>query len=81
MNQDETLKRQCFGQEAFDRRTTMKTTSTLLQILALSACFAVHLAGTGEVRMTGVRRALQTISISVSLPATQDASGIAVDAC
>jgi hypothetical protein len=59
----------------------MKTASTLLQILALGACFAVHLAGTGEVRMTGVRRALQTISVSVNLPNTQDVSSGAMDAC
>ncbi len=60
----------------------MKTVSTLLQLLALSACLAVHLAGTGEVRMTGVRRALQTMTVAVNLPATQDASGVtATDAC
>jgi hypothetical protein len=60
----------------------MKSASTLLHILALGGCFVVYFAGTGEVRMTGVRRALQTISVSVSLPATQDASGVAAaDAC
>jgi hypothetical protein len=54
----------------------MKTASTLIQILALSACFTIYLSGTGGVQMTGVRRALQTMTVSASLPSTQDASSV-----
>jgi hypothetical protein len=40
----------------------MKTVSTLLQLLALSACFATHFHTTGEFQMPGVRRAIQTMA-------------------
>ncbi|MGF7008612.1 hypothetical protein [Aminobacter sp. BE322] len=40
----------------------MKTASALLQILTLSALFAMHVAAPAEYRMPGVRRALQTIN-------------------
>lgn len=40
----------------------MKTASALLQILALSALFAMHVATPAELRMPGVRKALQTIN-------------------
>jgi hypothetical protein len=48
------------------RTTTMKTASTLLQSLALSACLAACLGGSDEARMPGVRKALQTMSGSAS---------------
>ena len=44
----------------------MKTASTLLQLLALSACLAVSLGGSDEARMPGVRKALQTMAGSAS---------------
>ncbi len=44
----------------------MKTTSTLLQSLALSACLAACLGGSDEARMPGVRKALQTMAGSAS---------------
>jgi hypothetical protein len=46
----------------------MKTASTLLQILALSACFAIQVAAPGEFRMPGVRRAMQTMAGTTSQP-------------
>jgi hypothetical protein len=56
----------------------MKTASTLIQIIALSACFAVYASGTGAIS-SGVRRAMQTmgsnqISIMVETPAAEAAS-------
>lgn len=39
----------------------MKTASTMLQIAALAACFAVHAAAHDQFKMHGVRRALRTI--------------------
>lgn len=55
----------------------MKAASTLIQILALSACFAVYAAGTGAIS-SGVRRAMQTmssnqISILIEAPAAEAA--------
>jgi hypothetical protein len=47
----------------------MKTASTLLQILALGACFAMQVAAPGEFRMPGVRRAMQTMAGTASQPA------------
>ena len=44
----------------------MKTASTLLQLLALSACLAACLGGSDEARMPGVRKALQTMAGSAS---------------
>lgn len=44
----------------------MKTASTLLQSLALSACLAACLGGSDGVRMPGVRKALQTMAGSAS---------------
>jgi hypothetical protein len=40
----------------------MKTASTLLQSLALSACLAASLGGSDEARMPGIRKALQTMA-------------------
>ena len=40
----------------------MKTASAFLQILALSACLAAYVHGSGNFQMPGVRRALQTMS-------------------
>lgn len=39
----------------------MKTASALLQIFALSALLAMHVAAPAEFRMPGVRKALQTM--------------------
>jgi hypothetical protein len=44
----------------------MKTASSLLQLLALSACLAACLGGSDEARMPGVRKALQTMAGSAS---------------
>ncbi len=44
----------------------MKTLSLLIQSLALTACLSMHLVGPGELRMPGLRRALQTISVTSS---------------
>lgn len=46
----------------------MKTTSTLLQSLALSACLAACLGGSDEAPMPGVRKALQTMEAFTSPP-------------
>lgn len=56
----------------------MKAASTLIQIIALSACFAVYAAGTGAIS-SGVRRAIQTmgagqVSILVEAPAAEGTS-------
>jgi len=51
----------------------MKTVSTLLQIIALLACFAAHQAFSDE--MTGVRRAVETTS-GKGKPATSSAPAI-----
>lgn len=40
----------------------MKTAASLIQIIALSTCFAVHVASAGEFEMAGVRRAIQTMA-------------------
>jgi hypothetical protein len=40
----------------------MKTASTFLHFLALSACLAAQFCEPGEFRMPGMRRALQTVS-------------------
>jgi hypothetical protein len=45
-------------------RLFMKNASTLIQLLALGACFFVNFSATGELRTPGVRRALQTMTIS-----------------
>ncbi|MBB6468418.1 hypothetical protein [Aminobacter carboxidus] len=42
----------------------MKTASTLLQLLALSACLAARLICAGDLQMPGVRRAMQTMAAS-----------------
>ena len=44
----------------------MKTAVTLIHLAALSACFTVSLAASGELRMPGVRRALQTIDATAA---------------
>lgn len=59
----------------------MKTASTLIQIIALSACFAVYASGTGAIS-SGVRRAMQTmasnqISIVIEAPAAESANFVA----
>ncbi|GLS34355.1 hypothetical protein SAMN04488498_1588 [Mesorhizobium albiziae] len=60
----------------------MKTASTLLQILALAACFTIYLSGNGGAQLTGVRRAMQTMAVSVNQPATPAPSdAVAADAC
>jgi hypothetical protein len=56
----------------------MKTASTLIQIVALSSCFAVYAFGGGAIS-SGVRRALQTmttsqVAIVVDAPAAESAA-------
>ena len=51
----------------------MKTASTLLQILALAACFAMQVAAPGEFRMPGVRRAMQTMAGPANQPVFPEA--------
>jgi hypothetical protein len=41
---------------------TMKTASTLLQVIALGACFVNQVEAPAEFRMPGVRQALRTIA-------------------
>lgn len=38
----------------------MKTLATILQLLALSACFTVYVSTAGEIHLAGMRRAMQT---------------------
>lgn len=40
----------------------MRTASKSLQIIALATCFAVYVASHGNFGVSGVRRAMQTIS-------------------
>jgi hypothetical protein len=40
----------------------MKTASSLIRLLALAACFAVYVAAAGEIHLTGMRRAMQTMA-------------------
>ena len=40
----------------------MKTASSLIQLLTLAACFAVYVAAAGEIHLTGMRRAMQTMT-------------------
>ncbi|MFE0013598.1 hypothetical protein ACFWXH_02040 [Mesorhizobium sp. NPDC059054] len=40
----------------------MRTASTLLQVIALSACFVNQVEAPAEFRMPGVRQALKTIA-------------------
>ncbi|MBA8908097.1 hypothetical protein N7E70_028730 (plasmid) [Aminobacter sp. NyZ550] len=40
----------------------MKTASTFLQLLALSACLVARVLGAGDMQTPGVRRALQTMA-------------------
>jgi hypothetical protein len=40
----------------------MKTASTVLQLLALSVCLAIHLGCATDFRMPGIRRAIQTMA-------------------
>lgn len=47
----------------------MKAASTLIQIMALSACLTAQGLSGGEFKMAGVRRAIQTIANAG--PATQ----------
>lgn len=49
----------------------MRTASKSLQIFALATCFAVHFASHGNFGVSGVRRAMQTISgTSIQMVAT-----------
>ncbi|WP_163269177.1 hypothetical protein [Chelativorans alearense] len=57
----------------------MKAASTLIQVFALSACLAVQASSGGELKMAGVRRAIQTIattgaSTQLMLPAEIEAA-------
>ncbi len=47
----------------------MKTASALLQIIALAALFTMHVSAPAELRMPGVRKALQTMQV-FTLPET-----------
>lgn len=49
----------------------MKTASTMLHLIALSACLATQLHISGELRMPGVRRALETMSGASQRAATE----------
>lgn len=40
----------------------MKAASTLIHVFALGACLAVQASSSGESKMAGVRRAIQTIA-------------------
>lgn len=40
----------------------MRTATTLINVLALSTCLIAQIGSAGEFRMSGVRRALQTLS-------------------
>jgi hypothetical protein len=37
----------------------MKTLATLVQLVALAACFTAYVSADGEVQLTGMRRAMQ----------------------
>ena len=40
----------------------MKTASSLIQLLTLAACFAVYVGAAGDIHLTGMRRAMQTMA-------------------
>jgi len=40
----------------------MKTASQVIQLLTLTACFAVYVAAAGEIHLSGMRRAMQTMA-------------------
>ena len=40
----------------------MKTAYQLIQLATLATCFAVYVAAAGEIHLTGMRRAMQTIA-------------------
>jgi len=40
----------------------MKTAYQLIQLATLATCFAVYVAATGEIHLTGMRRAMQTMA-------------------
>ena len=40
----------------------MKTASSLVQVITLAACFTVYVAACGEIHLTGMRRAMQTMT-------------------
>ena len=61
MNQIARQGDQCFRETDFAGMTTMTTATTLLHMIALSACLTIQaVPGAGE-RPSGIRRALQTI--------------------
>lgn len=55
----------------------MKAASSIIQVLALSACFAANMQIGGEFKMAGVRRAIQTIAASVDMPAASSGDMLA----
>ena len=40
----------------------MKTAYQLIQLATLAMCFAVYVAAAGEIHLTGMRRAMQTMA-------------------
>ena len=40
----------------------MKTAYQLIQLATLATCFAVYVAAAGEIHLTGMRRAMQTMA-------------------
>jgi hypothetical protein len=46
----------------------MNTFRTLVQAAALTACFAAYVATSGEVHLTGLRRAMQTAAGTLNPP-------------
>ena len=59
----------------------MKSASALTQLITLAACFTVYVAACGEIHLTGMRRAMQTItgqaghSVTVLESATAEEGG------
>jgi hypothetical protein len=44
----------------------VKTLIALIQLAALSACFAAYVSATGDVHLAGMRRAMQTVAREAS---------------
>ena len=59
----------------------MKTASSLVQLITLTACFTVYVAACGEIHLTGMRRAMQTMtgqaghSVTMLEPASAEEGG------
>ena len=49
---------QAFGK----RKGTMKTASAIIQVIALTACFAVQASLIDELKMNGITRAMRTLA-------------------